>query len=356
MSARPSPFHVRTAEHNSGNEWVARDGFTLAARYGDARQEALAARAAAILVDVTYMSRLRIFGRGTVALLGAACGVDLQTLESGRARRVFWRSGGGGVRGIGVVGRFGADNFVLRSALSDAPWFHSAAGRFEASVRDETNEKALLRLLGPVSLALLAAAGLQTAAEIGPECHAVVEWRGLNVTLSRWSTLSCALGGYEITCANDDAVPVFDRLWRTGRAFGLMLAGQEAFETLLLEQGIPLLGIDFPPARAAGAREPLPSSLGLAEAGVGGRTLTGLAFDSETPLGFAPVYVAGQPIGSTMRSAYSPVLRRAIALADIERRHAAPDTPVQVQRLTRSGIENVPARIAALPFIEPAGE
>ncbi|MGQ0742565.1 MAG: glycine cleavage T C-terminal barrel domain-containing protein [Alphaproteobacteria bacterium] len=353
MSARPSPFHVRTAEHNSGNDWITRGGFTLAARYGDARQEALAARAGVVLVDATFMSRLRIHGRGAEKLLSAACAVDVQTLESGQSRRVYWCADGGGVRGIGVAARFGAENFVLRSFASDAPWFHNAAKRFEASVRDETDEKGFLFLLGPVAADLVAFAGIQGAGEIAPGCHRVFDWRGITVTLSRWSTLSRVLGGCEIACANDDAVSVFDRVWRTGRNFALVLAGQEAFDTLLLEQGVPLPGVDFKPARDAKAREPRPAALGLSDADGSGRTLAGLELESDAPVGFVPAFAGGRAIGAVLRSAYSPVLRRAIALAELEREHAAPGTPVQVRRLTRTGIEDVPARVAALPFIAP---
>ena len=40
----PTPFHVRTAERNPANAWVARGGFTVPAHFGDVVQEALAAR------------------------------------------------------------------------------------------------------------------------------------------------------------------------------------------------------------------------------------------------------------------------------------------------------------------------
>ena len=355
MSARASPFHVRVAEHNLGNAWITRGSFTLAARYGDARQEALAARAAAVLIDASFMSLLRVYGAGAAKLLSAACAFDADALAPGSARRVFWRADGGGVRGLGMAGRFGATNFVLRSFESDGAWFEAAAKRFGASVRDETAEKGLLFLLGPVAADVLAAVGLHEAALLEPGKHAVFPWRGLSVTVSRWGGLSHALDGYEIACANEDAVTVFDRLWRTGQGAGLALAGQEALDTLLLEQGVLIPGMDFTPARDPKAREPLPTSLGLSEIGSGAtRILAGMEFDSEEPMAFAPIVLNGMIIGATLRSAYSPVLRRAIALAQLERTHATAGTVVSVRRLTLSGNLDVRARAIDLPAVKPA--
>lgn len=353
MNTRASPFHVRTAEHNHGNAWTTRGGFTLAARYADPIQEVLAVRAAAALIDASFIARLRVHGAGAAKLLSTACAFDAEALASGGSRRVFWRGEGGGVRGIGMAARFGATNFVLRSMESDAAWFDAAARRFDAAVRDETEEKGLLFLLGPTAADLLTAAGLEEATRLEAGRHAVVSWRGLNVVLSRWSTLARDLGGCEIACANEDAITVFDRLWRTGQDFGLMLAGQEALGTLLLEQGVIVPGADFAPARDAKAREPSPSSLGLSEAGQGTpRILVGLEFDSEEPVPSAPVMHNGAIVGATLRSVYSPTLRRAIALAQLDRAQASLGNAVTVRRLTPAGNTDTLARVTALPFLK----
>lgn len=358
MSAlRASPFHVRMAEHNAGNAWVARGAFTLAAHYGDAREEVLAARFSAVMIDASAMARLRVHGAGAAKLLSAACAADMEALTAGSSTHVVWRSDGGGVRGSGIAARFGATNFTLAAFDTDAAWFEAAAKRFAATLRDETGEKGVLLLIGPFASAMLAAAGLDSATQLAPGRHVVQSWRGLTVTVSRWTALANALGGYEIGCANDDAVMVFDRLWRAGQDFGLMLAGQESHETLLLEQGVPIPGADFVPARDIHAREPAPASLGFGGlAGAPGtlpsRALAGIELESEMPMPFAPIVQGGAIVGTTLRSAYSPALRRAIALAQIAPALAAPCTAVAIRRLTPSGIEEMPARVTALPFLK----
>lgn len=354
---RASPFHVRMAEHNAGNAWVARGAFTLAAHYGDAREEALAARFSAVMIDASAMARLRVHGAGAAKLLSAACAADMEALASGSSARVVWRSDGGGVRGSGIAARFGASNFALSGYDTDGAWFEAAAKRFDATLRDETGEKGVLLLVGPFASGVLVAAGLDSAAQLASGRHVVQSWRGLTVTVSRWTALATALGGFEIVCANDDAVMVFDRLWRAGQDFGLMLAGQEALEALLLEQGMPIPGVDFAPARDAQARDPAPASLGfggLADApgASASRILGGIELDSETPMPFAPLVQNGAIIGTTLRSAYSAALRRAIALAQLDPTRAAAGTAVTVRRLTPNGIEEIPARVTALPFLK----
>ncbi len=358
MSAlHASSFHVRMAEHNAGNAWVTRGAFTLAAHYCDPREEALAARFSAVLIDASAMARLRVHGAGAVKLLSAAFSADMESLAACSATRVIWRSNGGGVRGSGIAARFGAANFALASFDTDGAWFEAAAKRFDATIRDETGEKGVLLLVGQFASSILAAAGLESTAQLAQERHAVQSWRGLTVTVSRWTSLANALGGYEIACANEEAVMVFDRLWRAGQDFGLMLAGQEALETLLLEQGVPIPGADFVPAREADARTPSPASLGFRGFDEGpsappSRVLAGVELDSDTPMPFAPIALNGAIVGTTLRSAYSPALRRAIALAQIDSAIAAAATAIAVRRLTPDGIEEISARVAALPFLK----
>lgn len=357
MTLRPSPFHVRTAERNTANAWVARGAFTLPAHYGEPRGETLAARFSAVMADFSAMARLRVHGAGAAKLLSAACATDVDAIATGNSKRVLWRGEGGGVRGMGVAARFGATNFTLAALDTDGAWFEAAARHFDATLRDETNEKGLLLLIGPLASAMLSSAGLDHAARLEPGCHAVLPWRELTITISRWSTLANALGGFEIACANDDAVTVFDRLWRAGEGFALRLAGQEALETLLLEQGVPIPWIDFTPAREAGARDPAPAALGLAglvsaEANTRTRVLAGLELDSEAAVSFAPVVQGGAIIGASLRSVYSPALRRAIALAQLDPGYSAADTPVAVRRLTPDGTQDVPSRVVRLPFLE----
>jgi glycine cleavage system aminomethyltransferase T len=185
---------------------------------------------------------------------------------------------------------------------------------------------------------------------------------------------------------------MFDRVVRAGAMFGMAMAGQEALETLMLEAGVPLPGVDYEPARDDAAAEPVLQSLmplppppapprvetpppaqgetdatGATEkpaedtapaapapaspAQVEGTVLAGIEIDGDVPLPFAPVLVGGTLAGHTLRSAWSPTLRRAIALAQLPAKHATPGMQVVVMTTTVGGPSNTQARVSALPFL-----
>lgn len=349
FSLLPTAFHPRTAEHNLSNAWVQRGAFTVPAYYGEARQEALAARFSAVLIDATPYEDLRVHGEGAAALLSAACGLAVKDIDIGGSLAVHWCADGGGLRGLGALCRLGESSFLLRSSDADLGWFAQAAPRFDAVVRDATRERGLVVLVGPFAAAVLDATGFEDAAQLEVGQLQVHEWRGLGVTILR----DPQLGAYHVSCTSDDGPLLFDRLLHAGKPLGLRLAGQEAFELLQLEAGIAFPHIDFAPARENFAREPLPSSLGLAPAlgaqpQSAARVLAGVIFDREEPCAFAPLYRGHSEVGQTLRSAYSLVLRRAIALAQLVPADGVPGTELTVRKANSEGVR---ARVVTLPFL-----
>jgi aminomethyltransferase len=347
----PTPFHVRTAEHNCANAWTALHAFTVPAHYGDPHQESLAPRLTAALFDISAHEDLRIQGAGAAALLSAACAAPLGGLSPGQSQDVHWCADGDGLRGTGLVSRLGKDDFLLRSEDADIGWFAGAAPRFEAAVRDITCERGLLFLSGPFAQAILEAAGLQVS-HLAIHRHADHDWRGLAVTVLRKPRPR----GYELACAADDATLLFDRLMRAGRMFGLRLAGEDALRLLRLEEGLPRAHADFTPAREPFAREPAPASLGVEDArgaaGMGDHSvLAGIQMDGAEPAPFAPVFCGGSAAGRALGSAYSPALRSAIALAQLSASCAAPGTRVTIRRLDAAGPQELRGMVVSLPFL-----
>jgi aminomethyltransferase len=342
---RATPFFARVAEANKLNEWENRNGFTLSS--GDAR-EALAARFGAIMADVSWHGRAAISGAHAGEFVSRLLTRDVSRLQPGEALKALWLNDAGGVRGVGTVARLGAESFVLVSAVEDFGWIADAAALYGAAVRDVTEEEGVLTLLGPAAGKVLAAAGLE--AELEPLALRKFFWRGLDVTLSRLGD------GYELWCAPDDALIVWDRIVKAGNAFALCAAGQRALDLLDLESGIVQPGRDFAPARDGFSSEPSPQSLGLiglvdrdhvfnGRAGAAGpeKVLAGILFDSETPAPRTVLTRGGFAVGRTLGSLVSPALRRAIALAVVDADAAAPGTA-----LTAAGVA---CRTTTLPFL-----
>jgi len=145
-------------------------------------------------------------------------------------------------------------------------------------------------------------------------------------------------------------------------------------DTLDIEAGVARPWRDFVPARDASSACPTPDELGLQslideghqafngrrswsahkQKKTSQRMLAGVAVDGVRPVPFAPLVKDGRKVGRTLSSRYSPSLRRAIALAELEAAYAEPGTTMTVAEpgtLARTDLACLAARVAILPFL-----
>jgi aminomethyltransferase len=364
---RATALHGRTAASNRFNRWTERNGFTLSVDFGDADQEVLAARTRVIISDISW--RWRLFAKGAQAaqFLSRLVTRNVAELSPGEAVKALWLNDGGAVRGAGVIARYASDSFFVVAAGTDAGWFQSAAPAFDVTLLDVTEQEGGVALIGPYAAAVLRAAGL--GGDIPLLGFRKLFWRGLDVTVSRWGEQA----GYEIWCRADDCYLVWDRLVHAGASFGIEPAGLSAMDVLDIQAGVPRPARDYLPAKDGFAIDPMVESLALEslidehhltfngrgawleKRGKSKRVLIGVEIDSETPASFAALMRSGAAAGHTLASVYSPVLRRAIALAQVDRASAAPGTSF---KLTIPGSLGAPENrivsgyIVKLPFLE----
>jgi aminomethyltransferase len=318
MTLKATPFHARTVAANRWNAWQNRNGFTLAAHYTDSAEEALAARFGAVLLDLSWQTRLQFSGAQVEDFVARCFTRNPARLKPGEALEALWLNDAGAVRGSGTVVRLGRESFLLLCEGEDEAWLSAAASLFEVAVTPAA--AGLLALAGPAVEKILNAAGLGTPAPMS--LHRIA-WRGLDITLSRLGL------GYEIGCAADDALIVWDRLMAAGCGFALLPAGVEAFDILEIESGLLQAGRDFAPARDGFAPQPTPQELGLSslvdrrhsfngKAGflaAGPDTiLTGLLPDAGVEPG-AVLTQTGQAAGRVLVSRPSPALQQTVCLA-----------------------------------------
>lgn len=361
-----TPFHARTAEACQTNDWVVRNGVTLARVYADANDEALAARFRAGLIDISWRWRILIEGARAAEFLSRLVTRDVSRLEPGQAAKALWLGDGGDVRGAGVIARFGKEGFRLVAAAADTQWIGSAAARFGVTLRDLGDSVGGLALVGPYAAATLARAGVDP--EIEPLGFRRQFWRGIDVTLSRWGEL----GGYEVWCLADDGIVLWDRLTKAGRAFGLEPLGLAAADILDVEAGVPRPGRDYTPAEAGDAPGPTPRAIGVeslideAHAGFNGRTaylsardgermrLVGIEIDAQMPAPHTPLLRGSTFVGRTLSSVGSPALRRAIALAQVDATVSALGTELSLTLAPTAEVpefRTVSAHVVDLPFL-----
>ena len=365
MTLQATPFHARASDANRHNAWLTRNAVTLARRYDSIEQEALAARLNVVIADISWRWRVMLEGASAEAFLSKLVTRDAAALAPGASFKALWLSDAGGVRGAGVIARLGRETFQLVASAPDRDWIASAAATMHVQTRDVSQESGGLAVVGPYALATLKAAGLE--AELEPLAFRKLSWRGIEVTLSRWGEH----GGFEIWCGPDDGVVVWDRLMRAGAAYGIVPAGVSAMDVLDVEAGVPRPELDYKPARAASDAEPMPAALSLtsliddAHHGFNGRRaflaakpsrkLVGLEIDSDEPAPFTPVMLNDKVVGHTLRSVYSPALKRAVALATVDEVVAAAATPLSVTLppdMAKPELRKAAARVTGLPFLE----
>jgi aminomethyltransferase len=366
-SLRTTPFHIRAADANRRNGWTMRNGVTLATCYDDTNAEALGARRNVAVADISWRWRIQLEGARSAEFLSRLVTRDVMALSPGASLKALWLADGGGVRGAGVVARLGKETFQLAATAPDNEWVGAAAASFGVKFRDVSAETGGLAVIGRYARETLDAAEL--VADIEPQGFRKVSWRGIEVTLSRWGH------GYEIWCEPDDSILVWDRLMRAGSGFGVVPAGTHAMDVLDCEAGVPRPEYDYAPARDANASAPGPRALGLetlidivhlrfngraahlAARDSETRTLTGVEIAADTPAPFTPLTCHGDMVGHTLRSVYSPSLRRAIALASVDIKSSAPGTVLSLilpPSFAAPMLRPATARVAGLPLLARA--
>ncbi|MBV8978847.1 MAG: aminomethyltransferase family protein [Alphaproteobacteria bacterium] len=352
LQVRATPFHGPAAAASRLNLWEPREGWTVAAVYEDAAQEALAARLTVAMADISWRWRVAVDGARAEEFLARLLTRDPASLAPGEAFKALWLSDGGALRGAGLLARNGRDSFMLVSACADPLWIARAAALFDVKVHEIAEAEGMLAVVGPYAARLLAAAGLDP--DLAQLRFRKLFWRGIEVTLSRFGEHE----GFEIACSATDAPLVWDRLAKVGRAYALEPAGMRAMDILDMEAGVPRPGRDYRPARGGFDSMPAPEDIGLgslvdpdhvgfngrsARAGLpASRVRMGIVFDSDVPAANAVIAEGGR----TLSSVYSPALRSAIALAMLEPRLGTPNTQVRLA-------DGTPGLVTALPFLPP---
>ena len=332
---RATPFHARAGELNHTNHWTVKNGVTLAAAYEDAGREAVAARFGVAIADISWRWRVMLEGARVRELVQRLFTRDAAPLLEGQALKALWLSDGGGLRGAGVIARHGRQTFEIVAAAQDPAWFAHAAALYNVALTDISAEQGGFALIGPYAAKLLATLGIDPALE--PLHFRQQEWRGLTFTLSRFGEHN----GYELWASNEHAMYLWDRFTIAGAPFALTPIGADAIDTLDIEAGVPRPGRDYDGAHDPHATAPLAAELRMgalieAEQGFNGRAaalaaqpkrrLCGILLDSDKPAPFASLLLGNQVVGRALSSRYSPTLRRAIALAQVDLAHATAGT------------------------------
>ena len=386
-----TPFHERTSrlcESLNYRDW---SGYYTVSTYETHHEhEYNAIRNAAALIDISPLFKYVVSGADAARLVDRVITRDVRSMDVGQVFYTPWCDEQGAVIDDGTVSRLDEQRFRWTSAEPSLRWITQNAAGLRVEIADVSETTAALALQGP-----MAACVLRAAADANIETLRYFRIRhghiaGVPVDISRTGYTGDL--GYEIWMPSERALDVWDALTTAGQAFELKPAGMLALDVARTEAGLLLLDVDYVGSRKAliASQRYSPYELGLsrlvslnkgpfvgraalaAERRNGPRRkIVGLEIewsDVEAryeKVGLAPVAPAAtsrvavpvvkgsRQIGRATTTAWSPTLKRLIALATIDRPHYDEGTRVEFE-ITVEGVRHfVGARVVRTPFFNP---
>ena len=341
-------------------------GWQMPVRYSSDLAEHHAVRSSAGLFDLSHMAEIRLSGPAAAPALDYSLSSRLSTLEVGQAKYSLMLAEDAGIIDDVVVYRLAEDDFLIVANASNRdavyPEFVARAEEFDVTVKDETDDTAMVAVQGPQALAVMnAVSSLHSSADIdGLGYYRITPgtFEDADILIAR--TGYTGEDGFEIYVPSGHAEALWAAIVAAGSAHDLELCGLAARDTLRLEAGMALYGHEIDRmVRPADARLSRVVDMDK-EAFVGKRwledhpeprqkILVGIQAEGKRSAraGY-PVVDPGsmEPIGTVTSGALSPTLGYPIAMALIDRHHREVDTEVHLD--VRGTM--IPARVVALPF------
>jgi aminomethyltransferase len=223
-------------------------GWTMPLQYSSIRQEHLAVRNAAGIFDLSHMGELEVTGAGAKELVQLLVSRDVETLAEGRAQyAVLCNELGGIIDDLLVYAQRDGYLLVVNAGNQerDFDWVKTHADGVGRRVRVENvgRRTALLGVQGPRAVDIVEQVADTQLSDIPYYGFRDGKLAGLTCRFSR--TGYTGEDGFEIFCASDDVVRMWEILLQAGARDGLQPAGLGARDTLRLEAGMRLYGLDM---------------------------------------------------------------------------------------------------------------
>lgn len=386
-----SAFHARTrelCESLSYRDWAGY--YAVSAYETHYEHEYNALRNACGLIDISPLFKYRVSGPDATRLVNRVITRDAAKMAVGQVYYTPWCDDDGKVIDDGTVTRVGEQSYRWTAADPSLRWLTQNASGLDVHVEDVSEQVAALALQGPTSAALLrhvSTANLDALRYFRATSGAIA---GVPVDISRTGYTGDL--GYEIWMPWDAALEVWDAIAAAGMAFDLHPVGMLALDIARIEAGLLLIDVDFHGSRKAliESQKYTPFELGmarlvdmqkgpfigrkaLAESVRRGqaRQVVGLEIDwtdveklyeavglpPTAPAGTSrvavPVYKGSAQVGRATSTAWSPVLKKLVALATIDAPYFAVGTRLEMEITVDAVRHRAKATIAPTPFFNP---
>ena len=341
-----------------------------------------AIRDRAALIDVSPLMKYMIEGPDAARLLHKVTPRDVHKMKVGVVSYTGWCDEDGKLLDDGTIARLGPQLFRMTSADPSLRWLSMNAVGMDVKVTEVTDQIAALSLQGPKSRAVLnrVCRDPVDTAEIFPR-RRKRDWQYTGHVSRTGYTGDL---GYEIWIEAEHALPVWDALMEAGDDYGITPCGILAMDMARVEAGLFMVDVDYTASTHAWieGQKSSPLEMGLDWAVnldkngyfVGRRALerekregsawklVGLEVDwvgmeklfGEVGLppqipGMAVRGVlagdgCGKQVGYASTSTWSPVLKKYIALAHVQRPHYEPGSNVTVEMTVEHHRKQTPGK------------
>ena len=364
--------------------------YAVSAYEGHHEHEYNAIRNASALIDVSPLFKYLVTGRDASRLVDRLITRDVSKMSVGQVFYTPWCDEHGKVIDDGTVSRLEEQTFRWTAADPSLRWFRQNAAGLDVTIDDISEDVAALALQGPTSARLLRAVAQADVDALKYFRVTSGSIAGVKVDISRTGYTGDL--GYEIWMRASDAVRVWDALIEGGKPFDIKPAGMLALDVARVEAGLLLIEVDFFSSKKAmiPSQAYSPYEMGLSrlvnlDKGrfIGQRALreqqrtgpsrqvVGLELDwTEVEqiyeqVGLAPavaatasrvavpVYQSNRQVGKATTTTWSPVLKKMIALATVDRPHYAVGTRLQMEVTVEAVRHRVAATVVNTPFFNP---
>jgi aminomethyltransferase len=231
----------------AGARMVEYAGYEMPVEYSGVISEHLNVRKNAGLFDVSHMGVFWVKGPAALSLLQYVTTNNVAAVPVGRAQYSCFPNGKGGIVDDLIIYHYEINKYMLvvnaSNAEKDWQWIN-VQNSVGAELENASDRTSLIALQGPNSKAILQSMVRIDLSLFQPFSLYTENIPGIGEVIIA-STGYTGAGGYEITCRNETAVPLWKALLKVGGSFNLLPVGLAARDTLRLEMGYSLYGNDI---------------------------------------------------------------------------------------------------------------
>jgi aminomethyltransferase len=349
-----------------------------------------AIRNACALIDISPLYKYLITGKDATKLVNRVITRDINKVAVGQVIYACWCDEDGKVIDDGTITRLEENKYRWTAADPSLRWFRQNGLNMDVQIEDISEQTAALALQGPASAKLLKTVAEADITNLKYFRKTTGKIAGVSVDISRTGYTGDL--GYEIWMPWNEAVKVWDALMDKGKQFDIHAAGMLALDVARVEAGLLLIEVDYISSKKAliPAQKYSPYELSFGKMvhldkenfigrralardnkqGVA-RQLVGLEVDwveveeqfdkfglspaapSQASRVAVPVYSGDKHVGKATTTAFSPLLKKLIALASIGAEYSKPGTKLQMELTIEAQRMKTTATVVPLPFFNP---